>query len=102
VRLGLLLAEVGNKKEITVSDQEMQRAVIQQARQYPGQERQFFEFIQKNAGAQSQIRAPIFEDKVVDYILELAKVTEKTVSKDELQAEIAKLDDQDSSDASAL
>jgi trigger factor len=95
VRLGLLLAEVGNKKEITVSDQEMQRAVIQQARQYPGQERQFFEFIQKNAGAQSQIRAPIFEDKVVDYILELAKVTEKTVSKDDLQAEIAKLDEQE-------
>jgi trigger factor len=95
VRLGLLLAEVGNRKEITVSDQEMQRAVIQQARQYPGQERQFFEFVQKNAGAQSQIRAPIFEDKVVDYILELAKVTEKTVSKDELQAEIAKLDEQE-------
>jgi trigger factor len=95
VRLGLLLAEVGNKKEITVTDQEMQRAVIMQARQYPGQERQFFEFVQKNAGAQSQIRAPIFEDKVVDYILELAKVTEKTVTKDELQAEIAKLDEQD-------
>jgi trigger factor len=102
VRLGLLLAEIGNKQEITVSDQEMQRAVFQQARQYPGQERQFFEFIQKNPGAQSQIRAPIFEDKVVDYILELAQVNEKTVTKDELQAEIAKLDDQDSSDASAL
>ncbi len=95
VRLGLLLADVGNKKEITVSDQEMQRAVIMQARQYPGQERQFFEFVQKNPGAQSQIRAPIFEDKVVDYILELAKVTEKPVSKDELQAEIAKLDEQE-------
>src|SRR5690606_34616545 len=84
VRLGLLLAEIGNKKEITVSEQEMQRAVFEQARQYPGQERQFLEFLQKNPAAQSQIRAPIFEDKVVDYILELASVTEKTVTKDEL------------------
>jgi trigger factor len=101
VRLGLLLAEVGNRKEITVTDQEMQRAVIMQARQYPGQERQYFEFVQKNPGAQSQIRAPIFEDKVVDYILELAKVTEKPVGKDELQAEIAKLDEQEAAAAEA-
>ncbi len=101
VRLGLLLAEIGNKKEITVSEQEMQRAVIEQARQYPGQERQFLEFLQKNPGAQSQIRAPIFEDKVVDYILELAAVTEKSVTKDELQAEIAKLEEQEGAPAEA-
>jgi trigger factor len=93
VRLGLLLAEVGTRKEITVTEQEMQAALFQQARQYPGQERQFLEFVRGNAGAQSQIRAPIFEDKVVDYILELATVTEKTVTKDELQAEIEKLDE---------
>lgn len=93
VRLGLLLAEVGNRKEITVTDQEMQGALFQQARQYPGQERQFLEFVRKNAAAQSQIRAPIFEDKVVDYILELAAVTEKAVTKEELQAEIEKLDE---------
>lgn len=101
VRLGLLLAEIGNKKEITVSEQEMQRAVFEQARQYPGQERQFLEFLQKNPAAQSQIRAPIFEDKVVDYILELASVTEKTVTKDELQAEIEKLEEQDGTSAAA-
>ncbi|MBD3625332.1 MAG: trigger factor, partial [Rhodobacteraceae bacterium] len=71
VRLGLLLAEVGNKAEVTVSDAEMQQAMMAQARQYPGQERAFFEFIQKNQGAQQQLRAPIFEEKVVDYIVEL-------------------------------
>jgi trigger factor len=101
VRLGLLLAEIGNKQGITVTDQEMQRAVIAQARQYPGQERQFLEFVQKNAGAQSQIRAPIFEDKVVDYILELAAVSEKPVTKDELQAEIARLDEIEAAEAGA-
>ncbi|MEM9779560.1 MAG: trigger factor, partial [Pseudomonadota bacterium] len=94
VRLGLLLAEVGNKAEITVSDAEMQQAMMNQARNYPGQERQFFEFLQKNEGAQQQLRAPIFEDKVVDYIIELAKVTEKTVSKDELQKAIEALEEE--------
>ncbi|MBA3324340.1 MAG: trigger factor, partial [Rhodobacteraceae bacterium] len=76
VRLGLLLADVGNRNVITVSDQEMQRAVIAQARRYPGQERQFVEFMQKNAGAVQQLRAPLFEEKVVDYILALAQVAE--------------------------
>ncbi|NNU80674.1 trigger factor [Halovulum dunhuangense] len=94
VRLGLLLAEVGNKAEITVTDAELQQAMFQQARQYPGQERAFFEFIQKNPGAQQQLRAPIFEDKVVDHILEQAKVTEKPVSKDELQKAIEALDEE--------
>ncbi len=92
VRLGLLLAELGNKNEITVSDAEMQQMMMQQARQYPGQEREFFEFIQKNEQAQQQIRAPLYEDKVVDYILELASVTEKSVSKDDLQKAIEALD----------
>ena len=96
VRLGLLLAEVGNKAEVTVSDSELQQAMMNQARQYPGQERQFFEFMQQNPQAQQQLRAPIFEDKVVDYILELAEVTEKTVSKDELQKAVEELDDEDS------
>ncbi len=92
VRLGLLLAELGNKNEITVSDAEMQQMMMQQARQYPGQEREFFEFIQKNEQAQQQMRAPLYEDKVVDYILELANVTDKSVSKDELQKAIEALD----------
>jgi trigger factor len=94
VRLGLLLAEVGNKQKIQVSEQEMSQAVMAQARQYPGQERQFFEFIQKNPQAQQQLRAPIFEDKVIDYILELAQVTERSVTKEELQAEVEKLEEE--------
>ncbi|KGJ05111.1 trigger factor [Paracoccus halophilus] len=93
VRLGLLLAEIGQKAEITVSDQEMTQAVLQQARQYPGQERAFFEFIQKNPQAQQQLRAPIFEDKVVDHIVEGAKVSEKTVTKEELEKAIEALDE---------
>ena len=94
VRLGLLLAELGNKNEITVSDAEMQQMMMQQARQYPGQEKEFFEFIQKNEQAQQQMRAPLYEDKVVDYILELAKVADKSVSKDDLQKAIEALDDE--------
>ena len=94
VRLGLLLAEIGNKHEITVPDQEMQRALFAQARQYRGQERQFLEFVQKNPQALQQIRAPLFEEKVVDFILELAQVTDKTVSKDELQKAIEAMDDE--------
>ncbi|TPE49234.1 trigger factor [Amaricoccus solimangrovi] len=94
VRLGLLLAEIGQKAEVTVSDQELQRAIFAQARQYPGQERQFFEFVQKNPSALQQLRAPLFEDKVVDHIVEQAEVTDKPVSKEELQAAIDALGDE--------
>ncbi|WP_028725926.1 trigger factor [Paracoccus zeaxanthinifaciens] len=93
VRLGLLLAEIGQNAEVTVTDQEMTQAVMQAARQYPGQERAFFEFIQQNQQAQQQLRAPIFEDKVVDHIAEKAEVTEKTISKDELEKAVEKLDE---------
>lgn len=93
VRLGLLLAEVGRKAEIAVTDAEMTQAVLAAARQYPGQERQFFEFVQKNPQVQQQLRAPIFEDKVVDHIVASAKVTEKTVGKDDLQKAVEALDD---------
>ncbi len=93
VRLGLLLAEIGRKAEVKVTDGEMAQAVMAQARQYPGQERAFFEFVQKNAQVQQQIRAPLFEDKVVDYIFEQAKVTEKKASKDDLKAAVDALDD---------
>jgi trigger factor len=93
VRLGLLLAEVGRKAEVTVTDAEMTQAVLAQARQYPGQERQFFEFVQKNPQMQQQLRAPIFEDKVVDHIVAGAKVSEKTVSKEDLQKAVEALDD---------
>jgi trigger factor len=93
VRLGLLLAELGRKNEITVSDAEMTQAVLTQARQYPGQERQFFEFVQKNPQMRQQIQAPIFEDKVVDYVFEQAQVKEKAVSKDALQKAVEKLEE---------
>ncbi len=93
VRLGLLLAEMGRKAEITVTDAEMTRAVLAQARQYPGQERAFFEFVQKNPQMQQQLRAPIFEDKVVDHIVATASVTEKAATKEELQKAVEALDD---------
>ena len=93
VRLGLLLAELGQRNEVQVTDAEMTQAIMNQARQYPGQERQFFEFIQHNQQAQQQVRAPLFEDKVVDYIFEMAEVTEKEVTKDELQAAVEALED---------
>ena len=93
VRLGLLLAEVGRKAEISVTDAEMTQAVLQAARQYPGQERAFFEFVQKNPQMQQQLRAPLFEDKVVDHIVAAAKVTEKAVSKEDLQKAVEALDE---------
>ncbi|MCK0167167.1 trigger factor [Jannaschia sp. S6380] len=93
VRLGLLLAELGQKEGVEVTDAEMTQAIMTQARQYPGQEREFFQFIQQNQQAQQQLRAPLFEDKVIDLILDRAKVTEKSVSKEELQAEVEKLEE---------
>ncbi|MDB9965033.1 trigger factor [Planktomarina temperata] len=94
VRLGLLLAELGQKAEIQVTDAEMTQAMMNQARQYPGQEREFFEFVQKNPQTQQQMRAPLFEDKVVDYVFELATVTDKEVSKDQLQKAVEAMDDE--------
>ncbi len=94
VRLGLLLAELGQKNEVQVSDAEMTQAIMNQARQYPGQERQFFEFIQQNQQAQQQLRAPLFEDKVVDFVFEMAEITEKEVSKDDLQKAVEALEDE--------
>ncbi|MDA7963389.1 trigger factor [Ruegeria sp.] len=94
VRLGLLLAELGQKAEVEVTDAEMTQAIMNQARQYPGQERQFFEFVQQNAQMQQQLRAPIFEDKVVDYIVELAQVADKEVSKDDLQKAVEALEEE--------
>ena len=92
VRLGLLLAEVGRKEKIEVTDAEMTQAVLNQARQYPGQERAFFEFVQKNQQMQQQLRAPLFEDKVVDHIVGKADVTDRGVTREDLQAAIEALD----------
>ena len=94
VRLGLLLAELGQKAEVQVTDAEMTQAMMNQARQYPGQEREFFEFVQQNQQMQQQMRAPIFEDKVVDYIVELAQVTDKEISKDDLQKAVEALEEE--------
>ncbi|WP_068112094.1 trigger factor [Tropicimonas marinistellae] len=94
VRLGLLLAELGTKNEIQVSDAEMTQAVMNQARQYPGKEREFFEFVQQNQQMQQQLRAPIFEDKVVDYIFELAQIEEIEADKDALKEAVEKLDEE--------
>ncbi|MEO0486000.1 MAG: trigger factor [Pseudomonadota bacterium] len=94
VKLGLLLAEIGRKAEVEVSDGEMTQAIMAAARQYPGQERQFFEFVQQNAQMQQQLRAPVFEDKVVDYVFELATVSEKEISKDDLQKAVEALEEE--------
>uniref|UniRef100_UPI0040475E29 trigger factor n=1 Tax=Yoonia sp. TaxID=2212373 RepID=UPI0040475E29 len=94
VKLGLLLADIGQKAEVKVSDSEMTQAIMNQARQYPGQEKQFFEFVQQNAQFRQQLQAPMFEDKVVDHILENAAVTDKSVSKDELQKAVEKLEEE--------
>jgi trigger factor len=80
---------------VKVSDQEMTQAIMNQARQYPGQERQFFEFVQQNAQFRQQLQAPMFEDKVVDHIFEKATVTEKTVTKEELQTAVEALESED-------
>ena len=94
VRLGLLLAEIGQKAEVEITDAEMSQAIMAQARQYPGQEKQFFEFVQKNQQMQQQLRAPLFEDKVVDHIVEKSNVSDKSVSKDDLQKAVEALEDE--------
>ena len=94
VRLGLLLAELGRKNEIEVSDAEMTQAVMNQARQYPGHEREFFEFVQQNPQMRQQIQAPLFEDKVVDFIFELAEVTDKEIDKEALEKAVEALEEE--------
>jgi trigger factor len=84
VRLGLILGEVGEKNQIQVSQEEMRRALVEQARRYPGQERAVYEFYEKNPGAISELRAPIYEEKVVDFILDKAKPVERKVDRAEL------------------
>jgi trigger factor len=84
VRLGLVIAEIGEKNNIKVTDDQLRNAVMDQVRQFPGQERQIWEYYQKNPNALAALRAPLFEDKVVDFLVELADVTDKPVSRDEL------------------
>ena len=84
VRLGLVLGKIGEQNGITVSGEEVQRAIMAKARQFPGQEQQVFQLYSQNLQAQAEIRAPLFEDKVVDFIAELAQITEKKVDKETL------------------
>lgn len=84
VRLGLVLSEIGERNKITVTDDEVGRAVIERARSMPGREKEVWDYYRSNAQALAQLRAPIYEDKVVDFILELANVTEKKVSREDL------------------
>lgn len=89
VKLGLLMAEIGRVNAITVAENELKRAMQAQAMRFPGQEKQVFEFFAKNPQAMEGLRAPIFEEKVVDFILELATVTERKVAPEELAADPA-------------
>jgi len=87
VRLGLVLAEIGERNNIQITDEELTRAAVEQARQFPGQEQQVWDYFRRNPQAMATLRAPLFEEKVVDFLLGEADVTEKTVSKDELYKE---------------
>jgi trigger factor len=87
VRLGLLLSEVGRLNNIQVSQEEVNRALVEQARRFPGQERQVIEYYRNNADALAQLRAPLFEDKVIDFITEMAKVTDRPTTIEELMKE---------------
>jgi trigger factor len=87
VRLGLLLAEIGRVNNITVTEQELDRALYQRAMQYPGQEMQMLEFFRKYPQLSNTVRGPLLEDKVVDFVLELAKVTDAVVTPEELAKE---------------
>lgn len=89
VRLGLVLSEVGEKRSVQVTDEEVQRALVERVRQFPGQEKQVFDFYRSNPMALASLRAPIFEEKVVDLILAEVKVSDKEVTAEELFAEAA-------------
>jgi trigger factor len=87
VRLGLLLAEIGRINNIEVSAEEVNQAMLQEVRKYPGQERQVMEYFQKDQQALAGLRAPIFEEKVVDFVLEIADVSERLVTPEQLMAD---------------
>jgi trigger factor len=95
VRLGLVLAEIGERNNITVTDDELSRAIVDQARQFPGREQEIWDHYRKNPQAVASVRAPLFEEKVVNFLVELAKVTDTTVSREELYR------DEDDADAAA-
>jgi len=87
VRLGLVLSEVGTRNQISVTDEEVSRALLDRVKQFPGQERQVYDYYRNNPQLLAEFRAPIFEDKTVDYILELANVSETKVTPEQLYAD---------------
>lgn len=93
VRLGLLLSDIGQKNGLTITQSEMNRLVAQEAQRYPGQEAEVQRYFAENAMAAAQLRAPLFEEKVVDFLLDKAVVTERTVTREELEAAIASEDE---------
>ncbi len=99
VRLGLVISEIGEKNKIEVSQEELRNSMIERARSYPGQEKIVFEFFEKNPSAVAELRAPIFEDKVVDFILELAKPAVKNVTKEELDKIVENVEEGGSADS---
>jgi trigger factor len=96
VRLGLVVGEIGEKNKIAVSQDELRHALVEQARRYPGQEKVVYEYYEKTPGALAELRAPIFEDKVIDFIVDAAKPVEKKVSKEELLKQVEEATQKDS------
>ncbi|MEM6905852.1 MAG: trigger factor, partial [Pseudomonadota bacterium] len=88
----LLLADIGQKEKVEVSEQELSQAVMAEAQNFPGREREFFDFVRQNRGALERIRAPLFEDKVCDLIIEKADITDVSVTKEALQTEMEELE----------
>lgn len=100
VRLGLLLSEIGVANKVEVNQEEINKRVIEEARRFPGQEAQVFEYFQKNEDARAQLRAPIFEEKVVDFVIEGADLKDKTVTRDVLEAAVRELDEEEANPTS--
>ena len=101
VRLGLVIGEIGERNKIEVGEEELRKALLEKVRQVPGQEKVVYEYYQKNPGAVAELRAPIFEEKVVDFILELAKPSERNVTMDELHKALEDLEDLEDRDGDA-
>ncbi len=101
VRLGLLLSEIGVANKVEVTQEEVNRRIIEEARRFPGQEAQVFEYFQNNEEARAQLRAPVFEEKVVDFVLEQAELTDKTVSREDLEAAVRALDEEEANPGKA-
>ena len=87
VRLGLILAEIGRLNNIKVEEKDTQNAMMQELQRYPGREKEILDYFKKNPDAQNQLSGPVFEDKIIDFILELAEIKEKVVNVDDLYKE---------------